>query len=104
LVRSIVVVELDVLAQDPAQMPFVSHDHMIGTLRQVCLDHLIVINERHLRRVLDEYVEHYNAMRPHRSLGLDAPEGRPPTHHLPGARLRRRAVLGGLHHEYRWAA
>ena len=79
-------------------------ERVIGTLRRECLDPLIVINERHLRRILDEYVQHYNTMRPHRSLGLDAPEGRPPTHPVPGARLQRRAVLGGLHHEYRWAA
>ena len=46
---------------------------MIGTLRHECLDYLIVINERHLRRVLGEYIPHYNAMRP---LALDAPEER----------------------------
>ncbi len=79
-------------------------ERVIGTLRRECLDHVIVINERHLRRVLNEYVQHYNTMRPHRSLGLDAPEGRSPTNSFPGARLRRRAVLGGLHREYRWAA
>ena len=79
-------------------------ERVIGVLRRESLDHVIVINEGHLRRVLDEYVEHYNTMRPHRSLGLDAPKGRPATNHFPGARLRRRAVLGGLHHEYRWAA
>ena len=77
---------------------------MIGTLRRECLDYLIVINERHLRSVLGEYIQHYNAMWPHRSLDLDAPEGRPPIHYVPGAQLRRHAVLGGLHHEYRWAA
>ena len=76
-------------------------ERVIGTLRRECLDHLIVINERHLRRVLNEYVVHYNTMRPHRSLGLDAPEGRPRTHHFPGARLRRQAVVGGLHHGVR---
>ncbi|HJN91434.1 MAG TPA: integrase core domain-containing protein [Dehalococcoidia bacterium] len=79
-------------------------ERVIGTLRRECLDHLIVINERHLRRVLGEYIQHYNAMRPHRSLDLDAPEGRPRTARFPGAQLRRRAVLGGLHHEYWWAA
>ena len=79
-------------------------ERVIGTLRRECLDHLIVINERHLRHVLGEYVQHYNAMRPHRSLGLDTPEGRPRVDRFPGARLRRHAVLGGLHHEYRWAA
>ena len=79
-------------------------ERVIGTLRRECLDHVIVINERHLRRVLGEYIQHYNAMRPHRSLGLDAPEGRPRVDHFPGAQLHRHAVLGGLHHEYRWAA
>ena len=42
-------------------------ERVIGTLRRECLDHFIVVNERHLRRVLREYVEHYNGMRPHRS-------------------------------------
>ena len=79
-------------------------ERVIGTLRRECLDHCIVINERHLRRLLDEYIQHYNAMRPHCSLALDAPEGRPRTLRFPGARLRKRAVLGGLHYEYRWAA
>ena len=79
-------------------------ERVIGTLRRECLDHVIVMNEPHLRRVLDEYVRHDNAMRPHRSLGLDAPEGRPRVDRFPGAQLRRHAVFGGLHHEYRWAA
>ena len=79
-------------------------ERVIGTLRRECLDHVIVMNEGHLRRVLGEYVQHYNAMRPHRSLGLDAPEGRSRVARFPGARLHRHAVLGGLHHEYRWAA
>ena len=51
-------------------------ERVIGTLRRECLDHLMVINERHLRSVLGEYIQHYNAMRPHRTLGLDAPESR----------------------------
>ena len=63
-------------------------ERVIGTLRRECLDHLIVINERHLRRVLGEYIQHYNAVRPHRSLALDAPEGRPRTARFPGAQLR----------------
>ncbi len=65
---------------------------MIGTIQLECLDHVIVINERHLRRVLGEYIQHYNAMRPRRSLGFDAPEGRSPTYHIPGTRLLRRTV------------
>ncbi len=80
-------------------------ERVIGTLRRECLDHVIVLNEKHLRRVLREYIEHYNAMRPHRTLALDSPEGRKPQEppESPG-RLRRRRVLGGLHSEYEWAA
>ncbi len=79
-------------------------ERVIGTLRRECLDHLIVFNERHLRRVLLEYVRHYNRMRPHRSLALDSPEGRPPQRRPPSGRVQSRPVLGGLHHEYEWVA
>jgi putative transposase len=68
------------------------------------LDHLIVLNERHLQQVLREYVEHYNRKRPHRSLALDSPDGRSPTAIPKSGRVVSRSVLGGLHHEYEWAA
>ena len=73
----------------------------MGTLRRECLDHLIVLNERHLRSVLREFVSYYNAARPHRSLGLETPQ--------PAARpkvgpVRSHPVLGGLHHVYERAA
>ena len=77
---------------------------VIGTLRRECLNHVIAVNEQHLRRVLGEYVQHYNAMRPHRSLALDSPEGRSPVQRTPSQRVVSKPVLGGLHHEYRWAA
>ena len=80
-------------------------ERVIGTLRRECLDHLIVLNERHLSRVLHEYVDHYNATRPHRTLGLDSPEGREPRAKPGGsARVVRRKVLGGLQSEYERAA
>ena len=79
-------------------------ERVIGTLRRECLDHVIAVNERHLRRVLGEYVQHHNAMRPHRSLALDSPEGRKPMQRMPSQRVDSKPVLGGLHHEYRWAA
>ena len=80
-------------------------ERVIGTLRRECLDHLIVFNERHLRRVLLEYVEHYNGLRPHRTLGLDSPDGREPqARPSETASVRRREVLGGLLNEYDWAA
>ena len=79
-------------------------ERVIGTLRRECLDHVIAVNERHLRRVPGEYVQHQNAMRPHRSLALDSPEGRKPVQRMPSQRVDSKPVPGGLHHEYRWAA
>ena len=73
------------------------------TVRNECLDHLIILNEMHLHAVLTEFVAYYNAERPHRSLGLTPPR---PTLHPPSSRgtVRARPVLGGLHHAYERAA
>ena len=63
------------------------------------------IAERHLRRVLREYAAHYNEGRPHRWLGLETPTGPPSRADPPlSGRIVARSVLGGLHHEYEWAA
>ena len=80
-------------------------ERVIGTLRRECLDHMIVLNERHLTRVLHEYIDHYNVARPHRTLGLDSPRGREPrAKPSASATVVRREVLGGLQNEYEWAA
>ena len=71
---------------------------------QECLDHVIVLNDRHLRRVLREFVPYYNVTRPHRRLNLEPPAGARHVVKPPGARLRAQPVLGGLHHAYEWAA
>ena len=76
-------------------------ERVIGTLRRECLDHLIVVNERHLRAILAEFVRFYNAERPHRTLGLETPI--PATRPSEGP-IRSRTVLGGLHHAYDRAA
>ena len=68
-------------------------ERVIGTLRRECLDHVIAVNERHLRRVLGEYVQHYNAMRPHRLLALDSPEGRKPVRRMPSQRVDSKSLL-----------
>jgi transposase InsO family protein len=79
-------------------------ERVIGTLRRECLDHMIVLNERHLSRVLREYIDHYNAARPHRALSLDAPDGREPQVKPGGsAGVVRNKVLGGIQSEYKWA-
>jgi putative transposase len=83
-------------------------ERIIGTLRRELLDRVLIVNEHHLRRALTEYLRHYNAARPHRSLGQLTPaqaETQPPqTMNLAEHRIHRRQVLGGLTHEYYVAA
>jgi transposase InsO family protein len=80
-------------------------ERLVGTLRRECLDHVTVINERHLRSVLWEYVGYYNGARPHRALDLATPTGPPARAGPPAAgQIVARLVLGGLHHEYEWIA
>jgi putative transposase len=54
-------------------------ERMVGTFRRQCLDHVIVLNERHLLRLVREYVEHYDSWRPHRSLALTAARTKAPS-------------------------
>ena len=79
-----------------------------GTLRRELPDRLLIVHERHLRRVRTEYLQHYNIARPHRALGQLAPaqaDTRPPQPiNLAEHRTRRKQVLGGLTHEHQAAA
>ena len=59
----------------PWQNPYV--ERLIGSLKRECLNHVIILNERHLRRVLVSYLDYYHRSRTHLSLGKDTPEGRP---------------------------
>jgi transposase InsO family protein len=72
-------------------------ERLVGTLRRECLDHLIVVNERHLRTILTEFVRFYNQERPHRTLRLETPV---PVVRSPAGAVCARPVLGGLHHVY----
>ena len=72
-------------------------ERLIGSIRRECLDHIIVVGEGHLRRVLRAYVSYYNGVRTHRSLNKDAPVHRP-TQRI--GILRSHPILGGLHHQY----
>ena len=82
-------------------------ERVIGTLRRECLDWMIPLNERHLRRILREWVAQYNRGRPHASLGPGIPDGPDIMPALSGHRIREShrvvaaPILGGLHHEYR---
>ena len=84
-------------------------ERLIGTIRRECLDWIISFSEGHLKRILREYVRHYNRGRPHSALGPGIPE--PPQAKVPagphrhklteGYRVVSTSILGGLHHEYR---
>jgi putative transposase len=84
-------------------------ERVLGTLRREALDFVIPLTEDHLRRMLREWVAHYNQGRPHMSLGPGIPQPpvvlpvplRGPRHRLPAHfRVVTRPILGGLHHEY----
>jgi putative transposase len=81
-------------------------ERVVRTLRNECLDHILILNERHRRTVLAEYVAYYNAERPHRSLALEPPLPvvRSPSSPPVAGAVRSRPVLGGLHHSYHRAA
>jgi len=84
-------------------------ERLIGTIRRECLDYLIPLNERHLKKIVKEFAAYYNRGRPHSSLGPGTPEplqpavpANPYRHQVPaGYRVTSTPVLGGLHHEYR---
>ena len=83
--------------RSPWQNPFV--ERLIGTLRRDCLDHVIALNERQLKRVVARYLDYYHDWRTHLSLSMDAPN--PRTVHAPDrGRVVEIAERGGMHHHY----
>lgn len=84
-------------------------ERAIGTLRRDCLDYLFPLSDRHLKATLNEFVTHFNRGRPHSALGPGIPEPTqatvPASQHRrqlpPNSRVKSRALLGGLDHEYR---
>ena len=96
-VKAIGVEEVKTAPQSPWQNPFA--ERLIGSIRRECLDHVIVFNERSLKRLLRSYVDYYHHSRTHLSLGKDAPTTRqvqPPEI----GRVIEMPVVGGLHHRY----
>jgi hypothetical protein len=83
-------------------------ERFVRTVRAECLDCSFILSRRHLERVLGVFVDHYNGHRPHRSLNLVPPDPDKPTLRLatesPSNHVERRDRLGGLIHEYRFAA
>ena len=76
-------------------------ERWISSARRECLDRMRITSERHLRLVLDEYIDHHNSHRPHRSLQQKPPAGRANAlGDVSGMGVLRRDRLGGLIHEY----
>jgi transposase InsO family protein len=83
-------------------------ERFLGSVRRECLDHVLILHERHLERVLRAYAAYFNHARPHQGIGQRIPEARQgalaPSAHEVGGEITAIPVLGGLHHEYRRAA
>jgi transposase InsO family protein len=80
-------------------------ERWVKSARTECLDLMFILSERHLRRVLAEYVDYFNLWRPHRSIGQRAPRAPPRTiQSKAGGNIIAKPVLGGLHHIYDLAA
>jgi putative transposase len=81
----------------PWQNPFA--ERLIGSIRRECLNHLLVLGERHLRRILTHYFAYYHQARTHLALDKDAPDLR--SIELPAAgKIVQLPEVGGLHHRY----
>jgi putative transposase len=100
-VRAIGIREILTAPQSPWQNPYA--ERAIGSIRRECLDHLIILGERHLRSILKNYVNYYNVSRPHLSLERNAPVPRSIEPPALGAIVAVPQV-GGLHHRYTRAA
>jgi hypothetical protein len=96
-VEAMNIAEVITAPHSPWQNAYV--ERVIGSIRRECLDHVVIFNERHLRRVLSSYVDYYQRSRTHLSLDKDCPESRPIQHRSVG-RIVAIPKVGGLHHRY----
>jgi putative transposase len=96
-VQAIGIREVKAAPRSPWQNPYV--ERLIGTLRRECLDHVVVLNDAHLRRLLRNYLTYYHGCRTHLSLEKDAPEPRLVEHPDQGG-IVEIPMVGGLHHRY----
>ncbi len=96
-VSSLLIKEVLTAPRSPWQNPYV--ERIIGSIRRDCLDHVIVFNERHLKRILSSYFDYYHRWRTHLGLAMDTPQGR--EIQMPDmGKVIEFADLGGLHHHY----
>src|SRR5713226_4512090 len=96
-VEAMSITEVVTAPRSPWQNAYV--ERVLGSIRRECLDHMVIFNERHLRRVLSSYVDYYQGTRTHLSLDKDCPDPRPIMPRRIG-KLVAIAKVGGLHHRY----
>jgi len=100
-IANIGIADVVIAPHSPWQNPYC--ERLVGSIRRECLDHIIVLNERHLRRILSDYFDYYHHARAHMSLDRNSPVVRdiePPDR----GRVIAIPQVGGLHHRYRRAA
>ena len=101
-VKSMDIEEVLTAYQSPWQNPYVERLH--GSIRRECTDHIIVLGENHLRRLLRSYFAYYHEDRTHLGLERETPLQRPVSSRAsPSAKLVELPRLGGLHHRYEWS-
>ena len=96
-VQAMAIEEVVTAPRSPWQNAYV--ERIIGSIRRECLDHVIVFDERHLRRVLSAYFQYHHHSRTHLSLDKDCPEHRP-IQPLSAGIVIAFPQVGGLHHRY----
>jgi hypothetical protein len=99
-VKNMGIIEVKTAPKSPWQNPYV--ERFIGSIRRDCLDHMIVLNEKHLKRVLADYFGYYHHERTHLGLKKETPFGRPLQKRPKNGQLIKFPRVGGLHHRYEW--
>ena len=80
-------------------------ERFLGSVPRECLDHVIILSERQLRRILKEYVEiYFSRARPHQGMGQTMPAADSRSVRNVDGKIVAIPILGGLHHDYRWTA
>ena len=99
-IKNMGITEVKTAPRSPWQNPFV--ERLFGSIRRECINHLIVLNEDHLKRVLTEYLDYYHEDKTYIGLKKDTPSVRPVQEGSEDGKVIAFPRLGGLHHRYEW--
>ncbi len=99
-IQNMYIEEVLIAPRSPWQNPYV--ERFIGSTRRECLDHVIVLNKRHLKKILSSYFNYYNEDRTHLGIDKDTPIERPIQSRPAKGKVIHLPRVGGLHHRYEW--